>query len=146
MHCSHKLNVHIASLNCSWPADQQLAHPMVLAMSVQWGEERASAGAVVKPTWLLMIRWIVPPVVYPAHVKKTVTDTGFSSMALRALWLEPVTSQCKVSHAALVWVPEELVCASSALTSSAAGPGRRPEACLHNVTSQHEMALTGRVG
>ena len=27
-----------------------VAHPIVLAMSVQWGEERASAGAVVKPT------------------------------------------------------------------------------------------------
>ena len=39
---------------------------MVLAMSVQWGEERASAGAVVKPTWLLMITCIVPPVVNPA--------------------------------------------------------------------------------
>lgn len=40
---------------------------MVLATSVQWGEERASAGAVVKPTWLLMIRWIVPPVEKPAN-------------------------------------------------------------------------------
>ena len=40
---------------------------MVLAMSVQWGEERASAGAVVKPTWLLMITCIVPPVVKPAQ-------------------------------------------------------------------------------
>lgn len=39
---------------------------MVLAMSVQCGEERASAGAVVKPTWLLMIKWIVPPVEKPA--------------------------------------------------------------------------------
>jgi len=44
----------------------EAAHPMVLAMSVQCGEERASAGAVVKPTWLLMIKWIVPPVEKPA--------------------------------------------------------------------------------
>ncbi len=30
-------------------------------MSVQYGEERANCGDVVKPIWLLMIRWIVPP-------------------------------------------------------------------------------------
>ena len=33
----------------------------IFAMSVQYGEERANWGDVVKPIWLLMIRWIVPP-------------------------------------------------------------------------------------
>ncbi len=51
----------------------EAAHPMVLAISVQCGEERASAGAVVKPTWLLMIRWIVPPVEKPA-----ITETKYA--------------------------------------------------------------------
>ena len=48
----------------------EAAHPIVLAISVQCGEERASAGAVVKPTWLLMITWIVPPVEKPAMTQQ----------------------------------------------------------------------------
>ncbi len=55
----------------------EAAHPMVLAMSVQCGEERASAGAVVKPTWLLMIRWMVPPVEKPA-----ITETRYAFAAI----------------------------------------------------------------
>ena len=33
----------------------------ILATSVEYSDERAYSGAVVKPSWLLMIRWIVPP-------------------------------------------------------------------------------------
>ena len=33
----------------------------ILATSVGYTDERASAGAVVKPSWLLTTRWIVPP-------------------------------------------------------------------------------------
>ncbi len=57
----------------------EAAHPMVLAISVQCGEERASAGAVVKPTWLLMIKWIVPPVEKPA-----ITETKYACAARSA--------------------------------------------------------------
>ncbi len=34
----------------------------ILATSVQYGDERANCGEVVNPIWLLMIRWIVPPI------------------------------------------------------------------------------------
>ena len=37
----------------------------VLATSEQYSDERAYCGAVVKPIWLLMIRWMVPPMRYP---------------------------------------------------------------------------------
>ena len=33
-----------------------------LAMSPAYGVERASSGSVVKPTWLSVMMWIVPPV------------------------------------------------------------------------------------
>ena len=36
---------------------------MDFATSVQYGEERDECGSVVKPIWLLMTRWMVPPVV-----------------------------------------------------------------------------------
>ena len=32
------------------------------AMSPAYGVERSSSGSVVKPTWLSVMRWIVPPV------------------------------------------------------------------------------------
>lgn len=54
---------------------------MVLAMSVQWGEERPSAGTVVKPTWLLMMTWIVPPVLKPAQVAGSQHKAGIPSSA-----------------------------------------------------------------
>ena len=34
----------------------------ILATSVQYVDERASLGSVVKPIWLLMTTWMVPPV------------------------------------------------------------------------------------
>ena len=34
----------------------------IRATSVQYSDERDDAGEVVKPTWLLTIRWTVPPV------------------------------------------------------------------------------------
>ena len=34
---------------------------IILATSVQYSDERADSGEVVKPSWLLMIRWMVPP-------------------------------------------------------------------------------------
>ena len=34
-----------------------------LARSLEYRVERPSSGSVVKPTWLLAIRWSVPPVV-----------------------------------------------------------------------------------
>ena len=33
----------------------------ILATSVAYSDERADSGAVVKPSWLLMTRWTVPP-------------------------------------------------------------------------------------
>ncbi|KAA6423699.1 MAG: hypothetical protein FRX49_06270 [Trebouxia sp. A1-2] len=56
-----------------------LAHLPETAIPVllQCGEERASAGAVVKPTWLLMIKWIVPPVEKPA-----ITEMKLAQMVL----------------------------------------------------------------
>jgi hypothetical protein len=33
-----------------------------LATSVEYTDERELDGAVVKPTWLLMMTWMVPPV------------------------------------------------------------------------------------
>ena len=33
----------------------------ILATSVEYSDERAASGGVVKPSWLLMITWIVPP-------------------------------------------------------------------------------------
>ncbi len=62
----------------------EAAHPMVLAMSVQCGEERASAGAVVKPTWLLIIKWMVPPVEKPA-----ISETRYAFAA-------PIAFACNV--------------------------------------------------
>ena len=36
-----------------------------LATSVAYCDERDEDGPVVKPTWLLMMTWMVPPVRYP---------------------------------------------------------------------------------
>ena len=38
---------------------------IILATSVQYSLDRDDSGAVVKPTWLLMITCMVPPVRYP---------------------------------------------------------------------------------
>jgi hypothetical protein len=35
---------------------------MLLATSLAYKLERPCSGGVVNPSWLLMIRWIVPPV------------------------------------------------------------------------------------
>ena len=35
---------------------------IIRATSVEYTEERDEDGAVVKPTWLLMTIWMVPPV------------------------------------------------------------------------------------
>ena len=35
---------------------------IIRATSVEYTDEREDAGAVVKPTWLLMTTWTVPPV------------------------------------------------------------------------------------
>ena len=33
----------------------------ILATSVLYSDDRAASGGVVNPSWLLMMRWIVPP-------------------------------------------------------------------------------------
>ena len=46
-------------------------------MSVAYWLERDCSGGVVKPTWLLMMTWTVPPVSYPgrsAHVEHLLND------------------------------------------------------------------------
>ena len=42
----------------------------ILATSVGYTEVRAASGAVVKPSWLLMTMWMVPPVRYPASPER----------------------------------------------------------------------------
>ena len=45
----------------SSPLTWKIGAWIVLATSEQYSDERAYCGAVVKPIWLLMIRWMVPP-------------------------------------------------------------------------------------
>src|SRR6478752_1974873 len=49
----------------SSPLTWKIGACTVLATSLQYTELRAACGLVVKPIWLLMIRWIVPPTRYP---------------------------------------------------------------------------------
>ena len=44
----------------------RMGAPTILPTSDGCGQERASAGPVVKPTWLFRTMWIVPPVENPA--------------------------------------------------------------------------------
>ena len=45
----------------SSPLTWKIGDWSILATSVQYGDERANSGEVVKPIWLLMTRWMVPP-------------------------------------------------------------------------------------
>ena len=46
----------------SSPLTWKIGAWIIRATSVQYVDERDDDGEVVKPTWLLTIRWIVPPV------------------------------------------------------------------------------------
>ena len=46
----------------SSPFTWKIGASIIFATSVQYLVERASPGSVVKPIWLLMTKWTVPPV------------------------------------------------------------------------------------
>ncbi len=53
-----------ATASGSSPLTWKIGAWMLLATSVEYTDERDSDGGVVKPTWLLMTMWTVPPVRY----------------------------------------------------------------------------------
>lgn len=53
--------------------------PHTLTTSVQCREVRASVGTVVKPIWLLITTWMVPPTLYPVRQDaSTISRPGFT--------------------------------------------------------------------
>ena len=50
-----------------------------LARSLACRVERASTMSVVNPTWLLVMRWIVPPVRYPGQ-RSQVERLGYNTL------------------------------------------------------------------
>ena len=45
----------------SSPLTWKIGAWIIFATSVQYGPEREKLGIVVKPIWLLMMKWMVPP-------------------------------------------------------------------------------------
>ena len=62
---SHASLATFTQASGSSPLTWKIGAWMVLATSEQYNDERAYCGAVVKPIWLLMIRWTAPPMRYP---------------------------------------------------------------------------------
>ena len=54
-------NMHVTASTSS-ALTWKIGAATTLATSEQYGDERECAGLVVKPIWLLMTIWIVPPV------------------------------------------------------------------------------------
>src|SRR5690242_20782478 len=85
---------HTAASGSS-PFTWKIGAPIIFATSVQYSDDLASEGDVVKPIWLLTMMWIVPPVRYPR------SSARFSVSATTPWRSEEHTSELQ-SHVNLV--------------------------------------------
>ena len=68
----------------------KIGAPIIFATSVQYSDDLASEGEVVKPIWLLTMMWIVPPVRYPR-------SSARFSVSATTPWPANAASPCSIS-------------------------------------------------